>query len=118
MDPEVDARFERMETSFNLRMDRAEKRADLADKREDARWKKSEARWQKSEERWEKAEQRMEKFDKRLEATRKLVETGMKLMVRMNSRLEALTRTVDEIGKTQKLMLKMLQGGRNGQGSH
>jgi hypothetical protein len=115
MDPEVEARFERWETSFNLRMDRAEKR-------EDARWKKSQARMEKAEKladaRWQKSEERMEKFDKRLEATRKLVETGMKLMVRMNARLEALTRTVDEMGKTQKLILKMLQGGRNGQGSH
>jgi hypothetical protein len=111
MDPEVEARFERMEVSFNLRMDRAEKRADLADKRADARWKKAEVRM-------DKAEQRMEKFDQRLQATRKLVEVGMKMLVRMNSRLDALTRTVDGMAKDQKLMLKMLQGGRNGHGSH
>jgi hypothetical protein len=84
---------------------------ELADKRADARWKKTEERWNKSDERWEKAEQRMEKFDRRLDATRKVVEAGMKIMMRMNSRIE-------EMAKTQKLMLKMLQGGRNGHGSH
>jgi hypothetical protein len=125
MDPEVEARFARSEASFNLRMDRAEERAkmadermdkaerrmELADKREAAHWKKTQERWKRDDERWDKV-------DKRLESTRKLVEAGMKIVVRMNSRLDALTRTVEEISKSQKLVLKLLQGGRNGHGSH
>jgi DNA repair exonuclease SbcCD ATPase subunit len=125
MDPEVEARFARSEASFNLRMDRAEERAtkaderaekadqrmdrferrmELADKRKDARWKKTQERWKRDDERWDK-------FDKRLQATRKLVEAGMKIVMRMNSRL-------DEVAKSQKLILKTLQGGRNGHGSN
>src|SRR5579863_9140897 len=104
MDPEVEARFARSETSFKLRMDRAQERMDKAQKREDARWKETQERWKKTEE-WGA------KFDKRLEATRKLVETGIKMVVRMNSRL-------DEMAKDQKLILKTLQGGRNGHGSN
>ena len=105
MDAEVEARFQRieallsasaaygekMELRFNRRMDRAEARA------------------AKFEARMDKGEARMDKFDHRLEATRKLVEAGMKMMVRMNAR-------IDEIGKSQKLILKLLQGGGNGHG--
>jgi hypothetical protein len=65
----------------------------------------------------------MDKFDQRLEATGTLVDTGMKLIVRMNARIDvltkgvdALTHTIDEIAKTRQLMLKLLQGDRNGHG--
>src|SRR5271167_1572142 len=109
MDPEVEARLRRSEASFNLRMDRAEERAKKADERMD----KAEERAKKAEERMDRAEKladaRGAKFDQRLEATRKLVEAGMKIMVRMNTRL-------DEIAKSQKQILKSLERGRNGHG--
>jgi hypothetical protein len=42
----------------------------------------------------DRAEKKMEKFDHRLEATRKLVEAGMKILVRMNSRIDVLSADV------------------------
>src|SRR5580693_5513178 len=107
MQAEVEARFQsieallrataqngaEMERRFNRRMDTAEQRAKRADERA-----------KRADERADRADERMDKFDQRLEATRKLVETGMKLMIRMNAR-------IDEIGKSQKLILKLLQGG-------
>ena len=110
MEPEVEARFQRieallqagaergnqMEMRFNRRMDRAEQRMDRAEQRMD-----------RAEKRMELAEQRMEKFDRRLEATRRVVETGMKLMVRLNA-------TVNKLAESQKAMLNSMRTGGNG----
>ena len=45
----------------------------------------------KSEARMAKMDERMDKFDKRLEATLKLVQTGMKMLVRIEQNIVALT---------------------------
>ena len=45
----------------------------------------------KSEARMAKMDERMDKFDKRLAATLKLVQTGMKILVKIDQKLLALT---------------------------
>ena len=45
----------------------------------------------KSEARMAKMDERMDKFDKRMEATLKLVQTGMKMLVKIDQKLLALT---------------------------
>src|SRR5271165_5740258 len=103
MEPEVERRFERiesllhamterenqMEIRFNRRMDRAEHRADRADQRMD------------------RAEERIEKFDKRLEATRKLVEAGMKIVLQLGQQQK-------ELDKSLKAFVDSLKRGGNG----
>ena len=104
MDPQIEKRFERiesllhatavrgteMEERFNRRMDRAEQRMDRAEQRMD------------------RAEQRMEKFDRRLIAITKLIQHGMKL----------LSRNEEEIGKlsAEVRALTRFQRGSNGNG--
>src|SRR5437016_10063786 len=61
-----------MQAAAEVRMDRAEVRMDRAEVRMD------------------RAEARMEKFDKRLEAIGKLLQTGMKILVKIENRQQAL----------------------------
>ena len=102
MDPEVEARFQRTETSFNLRMDRAERRAELADKRADARWKKSELRWKKAEA-WGI------RFDRRLAANYRqfasLFGADPDKFCGPRSQIDALTRKLEKMLKTEKVIL-------------
>jgi DNA repair exonuclease SbcCD ATPase subunit len=131
MEREVRERYERMEAllragiergnqmdaRFNERMDRAEKRMELADKRMDRvdkRMDRAEQRMDRSEQRLERAEHRTEIFDCRLETTRKLVEAGMKIMVRMGQRQQAVEDAIRELTKSQKAFLDSLRKGGNG----
>jgi hypothetical protein len=128
MEPEVRERFERieallragiergdrMEAQFNARMDRAEKRMELADQRAQKRMELAEQRMDRSEQRLERAEQRMEIFDRRLETTRKLVEAGMKILVRMGQRQQAMEDAIRDLTKSQKAFLDSLRKSGNG----
>jgi len=79
------------------RMEVAEKRMDLADER----WKK----------RWAAADERMDKFDKQLLVTKKLVEAGMKMVMRITTRL-------DRVAKTQEAFLRSSGNGHNRGNGH
>ena len=112
MEREVEERFRRMEAllqagiersnqmeiRFNQRMDRAEKRAEQAERRMD------------------RFDKRIEKLERQMAATRNIVELGMKLIVRMTARIDALTRTVDGLARTQKAFLLSMRNGRGGNG--
>jgi len=87
----------------NERMDRAEKRAELYEKRQKKRWEQADRRWKEA---WEEADQRMAKSEKQLQATRKLVEAGMKMVMRITTRL-------DKVAKTQDAFLRSLRNGHN-----
>lgn len=114
-------RIARAERSFTIRMEKAERRMDKAERRmekfdkrmqlAEQRMDRAEQRMDRSEERMDRAEERMEKFDKRLEATRKLVELGMKLMVRLETRL-------DHLSKEQQAFLRAFRNGRDGKNGH
>jgi hypothetical protein len=114
MDRAIRARVARSEASFNLRMDRAEKRED--------------AQWKRTQERWKRADNRGEAFDRRLAANCRqftllfglapdeLVGPTAKVDA-LTRKLEKIARKLDEIAKTDKVILKLIQE-RYGRGSH
>jgi hypothetical protein len=83
-------------SEWSLADQRAQKRKELADQRMD------------------RAEQRMEIFDRRLETTRKLVEAGMKILVRMGLRQQAMEDAIRDLTKSQKAFLDSLRKSGNG----
>jgi hypothetical protein len=100
MEPEVRERFEQAEA----RMAAAEKRAERAEAR-------SIRSFERAKQRMKLAEERMDRFDKQLQATRKLVELGMRILVRLESRM-------DDLAKFQKTFLASRSNGRNGKNGH
>jgi transketolase len=124
MEPAVEARFARIESLLHAMAER-ENQIEARARRSEARFerwneittrKHQEAmqRMDRTDQRMEKFDQRMEKFDLRLEATRKLVEAGMKLLVRMNSRIDGLAADVKDLKKSQKAFLDSLKKSANG----
>src|SRR5260221_7930915 len=83
MEERFNRRMDRTEESFNRRMDRAEQRMD-------------------------RAEQRMDKSDRQLDAIKKLIQHGMKLLVRNEEDIKALTAEVRALAR--------FRGGANGNG--
>ena len=88
------------------------------DRETETRSRRNERLWDKH---WERSMQRMDKFDKQLQAPRNLVELGMKLMVRLTRRVDALTVNVDnlavtvrDLGKRQDAFLRSFGNGRSG----
>jgi hypothetical protein len=100
MDPEVEARFERSEASFNRRMLRAERAAD---------------------QRAKKAEAWGIRFDRRLAANYRqfalLFGSAPDKFRGPTPKIDALTRKLDKMLKTEKVILKLVQK-RYGHGSY
>ena len=115
MEPEVAARFEKIEAILHemavrgraaeRRMDRSEKRMEKFDHRMEAAEKRMEA----AEKRSEAADRRMDKFEHQLQTTRKLVEAGVKIVLQLG-------KSHRELEKSQKAFLDSLRKGGNGNG--
>jgi len=96
MEPEVERRFERIESLLHAMAER-ENQTEIRFNR----------RMDRAEQRMDRAEERMEKFDKRLEATRKLVEAGMKIVLQLGQQQK-------ELEKSLKAFVDSLKRGGNG----
>lgn len=93
-------RLEREHELYELRMARAGERADRAEARMD------------------RAEARMDRFDKQLQATKKLVEAGMKIVVRLGTRIDETNASVKELAETQRAFIRAMGNGHKGRSGH
>ena|SRR5579871_2604889 len=121
MEPEVEARFQRIEADLAAaarqnreamaRLDLEEERAKREEVREEARAKREEARLAKNH---EAAMERMEKFDRQLQATRKLVEAGMKIVSRLAVDAREARKETRELKAEFRSYLRAQKNGHNG----
>jgi len=96
MEPEVRARFERIEAI----LESLARRQDRADKRQD-----------RSEKQLQASAARQDRFDRQLQATAKLVADGVKLV-------RSLAKDTRELTRSQRAFLDSLRRSGNGRGGH
>ena len=103
MDPQVEARFQRIEAILHAMAERGNQ---------------MEARWEKQHERAmariAKAEARADDFDRKLDAIRKMIAHGMRILVKFESGMADLRVEMDELAKMHKAFLR---NQRNGHGN-
>ena len=102
----MEAAEKRME-AFDKRMEASDKRMEASDKRMERYEQLSKERHERAMERLDRAMQRLDKADIQIQATRKLVESGMKMVVRLGTR-------INDLAKRQDAFLRTFGNGRNG----
>jgi len=123
MEPEVEARFERIESILHAmaeRENRMEIRFDKQHAQAMQRMDRVQERQKKADARFEEHQKRFEEHqkiaDRKMEATRKLVEMGMRMMLQLRQQQKATQVELRDLAKSQKAFLDSLRLGGNGNG--
>ena len=120
MDPQVEARFQRMEAILHAMAERGnqmEARWEKQHQRDTRKHEQAMARIAKAEARMDRAEARADDFDRKLDAIRKMIAHGMRILVKFESGMADLRVEMDELAKMHKAFLRN-QGNGHGNGKN